>query len=445
MLTALLLLCVQEPPAEPPRPEVAEDRFLPDLHGTLSARYRLRATSDESDQDLYEFLNARYGDPEKDEFSSAHRGGASENTFALILTMRMAEDLDGDRRVDGFNLFDSRDDTFQHGWNARLYALYAQWRLQGARLRAGRQTVDELPEALPIDGLSVLATPAAEVRIGLFGGKPVNLYESETAQDLAGGGWVAVEPWTGAMARLEYLHLKDENQFGLFRDDLVGLTLEQRWGAIRAWGRATALESEARDATLRLTAATPDLVVDASATYLFEQVQALSFGIDPFATFLLPLEPYVQGTLRVSKPIGGRFGVDAVATAKRLTSEGDEGAYNHEFTRLSLVPHSNGWPFADVSLSIAADWWRSTADDFWTLGGDATWKAHPKLTLGVGTSFALWTLDEITGEERERVRIGYATAKWKAAKDLVIDAKASVETSDLDTITTLSVGVRRDF
>jgi hypothetical protein len=417
---------------EPPRPEAAEERFLPDFHGTFSAKYRLRTTSDESDQDLYEFLNARYGDPEKDE-------------FALILTMRMAEDLDGDRRVDGFNLFDSREDTFQHGWNARLYSLYGQWRLEGARLRAGRQTVDELPEALPFDGFSVLATPAADLRVGLFGGKPANLYESATDQDLAGGAWVAVEPWNGAMARLEYLHLKDENQFGLFRDDLVGLTLEQRWGALRAWGRATALESEARDAALRLTAATPELVVDASATYLFEQVQALSFGIDPFATFLVPLEPYVQGTLRISKPIGERFGVDVTATAKRLTSEGDEGAYNHEFTRFSLTPHASRWPFADVSLSISADWWRSTADDFWTLGGDATWKAHSKLTLGVGTSFSLWTLDEITGEERERVRAAYATATWKAAKDLVIDAKASVETSDLDTITTLSVGVRREF
>jgi len=425
MLGVLFVLMVQEgAPLESPRS--SEPKDVSPIHGRLTAKYRARWTGSDRDQDLYELL-------------TLDASLAPEVTGAL--SARFAEDLDGNRSVAGRYVFDSLDDSYHRGSTARLYAAYVQYEAHGTLARIGRQPA-EVAEAVTFDGIS-LREQFDGIVVSVFGGKPANLFESAVVRDVTGGAWIEGAPWPRGRVRLEYLHLEDENLFGLFRNDLVGLVLEQGTGPLFAWGRATALEGEARDATARLTLTLPELVVDAQGLFQFETIQALASGIDPYATFLLPVEPYAQATLRLSKSFGERFTLDLASTSRKLTSRGDEGTYNREFTRWSIAPRAT--LHARLTVSASFDFWQSTADDFWTLGGEAAWTAAKDFTLSAGSAFTLWTFDAFTGEERERVRSVYALLRWKLNRELSADVRASVERNDIDTFTTVEVGVKRGF
>lgn len=428
------LLLVQDPPVAPP-PGVAESKppWMESLHGTVVAKYRARWTDKDADSDLYEYLTLSWGNPERD----AIRACAS---------LRFSEDLDGQTDTDGYYVFDSRDDTYQHDATSHLYTAYVDLNL-GFRLRGGRQTLEGIPEAVAMDGGLAQIALHERVSVAAFGGVPVNHFESSPANDLMYGGWIEATPWSRSQLRLEYLHLEDENVFGAFEDDLLGLAAEQGAGPYRLSGRYTWLEDASRDVTGRLTAgfAAWGFLLEAQATYLFERQQALSYAIDPYSLFLIDLEPYVQSSLRASQSLGGGFFLESSATVRELTKKEDEGVYNREFVRWNVTPRANGWPISEISLALSGDYWRSTADDFWTVGGDLSWTLHPAIEAGAGSSYALYSLDLFTGEEHERVRLVYTSLRLRLAEGSFIDARFSIEENDVDRFKMLEVGVRRAF
>jgi hypothetical protein len=431
-----LLLLQQEPPAGVPDPALRESSWISPLHGSLRARYRLRWTSDQSDNDLYEYLALTYGDPEKDRVTAS-------------ASARFAEDLDGERDEQGAFVFDSPDDTYRRAATARLYTAYLDvnrlW--EGARLRAGRQILEEFPEAIPVDGGTFRGLFFDRVTLGLFGGRPVNLFESSPRGDATYGGWLHVEPWSRGRAGVEYLHLEDETAFGAFDDDLIGIRLEQGSGPLQLHARHTLLEGQNRETVLRVNGSFPDpgIALYGQANYLHERQQALSYALDPYAILLLDLEPYVQVSLGASKSFGAALTVDASAVKRELVEDADETAYNHEFARWTLSPRFSDWPLANVSWSVAGDFWQSSGDDFWTLSGDVSWRARDVLTLSAGTSYALYTLDAFSGQERERVRLVYASLRWQVRTGFVLDVRFSVEDSDVDRIRALEIGIRHAF
>lgn len=396
----------------------------------------MRWTGDASDADLYQYLALTWGDPKKDPVTAS--AGA-----------RFAEDLDGERNVNGFHPFDSLDDSYRRGSTGRLYTAYVDFHrpLPGLRVRAGRQFLDEMPEALPLDGALARFEVSPSFSAAGFAGRPVNLFESSPSGDLMYGGALEAHPWRDGRLRFEYLHLKDENAFGLFKDDLFGLSVDQSLGAASVHARYTALEGESRDLTARAAASFPeaDLLLQARVNYLFKTQQAFSYPLDPYSLFLLELEPYVQFDVRASKNFGAHFGLDGSVTVRELSEDGDEAPYNHEFVRWNLTPRADGWPIEGISMAVPVDFWDSSRDDFWTVGWDLLWRAHPRLALGAGTSYALYTVDAFTGEERERVRALYGTVRFKLAEGSTLDVRLSLEENDLDTFRTLEVGVRHAF
>ncbi len=434
MSLLLVLLLAQDPQAVPPvRAEEPKSKWMESLHGTLAAKYRARWTGRDSDSDLYEYLTLSWGDPEKDAVSAC-------------ASLRFSEDLDGQTDTSGYYVFGSRDDTYQHDATSHLYTAYVDMNL-GFRLRGGRQTLEGIPEAVPMDGGLAQVDLHERISVAVFGGVPVNLFESSPANDLMYGGWVEATPWSRGRLRLEYLHLEDENVFGAFEDDLLGVSAEQGAGPYRLSGRYTWLEDTSRDVTGRLTAgfARWGFLLEAQATYLFERQQALSYAIDPYSLFLIDLEPYVQASLRASQSLGGGFFVESSATVRELVKKEEEGVYNREFVRWNVTPRADGWPVSGVSFALSGDYWRSTADDFWTVGGDVSWALHPAIEAGAGTSYALYSLDLFTGEERERVRLVYTSLRLRLAEGSFIDARFSFEENDVDRFRMLEVGVRRAF
>lgn len=429
----MILLCLQEtahPPGIPQDPPVASP--LDRLQGTLRVKYRYRATSDESDSDLIEIISLAYG--------------TSKDFVSAGLSARLAEDTDGNRNVEGYYPFTSLDDKYSSFATQRLYTAYLDFRPDEGRtlIRAGRQILDEFPEAVSMDGALVRYQAGATVSLSAFGGLPVNPFEASPSGDVMYGASAEWRPAPTGRYRVEYLHLRDENLFGLHEDDLLGVTVDESSGPFTLHARYTALEGESRDVVGRLGAVVPDaeFQVQLQGAYVFHRIQALSYAIDPYASILMDLQPYADLTLRASKGFGGTVFIDASFTAREFVRDGVETEYNHEFKRLEVAPSLR---LDGVTLRVAYDYWKSTGDDFSTLGGDVAVELHRNILLSAGSSYALYSIDAFTGEERERVRLYTMALTWRTSTSSVIEARFTYEDSDLGLFRILEVGFRHAF
>ena len=441
VLVVLLGTLQQENPSPPPvqdQPPKDAASFLDPLHGTLRVRYRYRSTTSDSDSDFYEYLTLAYGNPDKDLVSGA-------------LSARFAEDTDGNQNVKGFYPFTSVDDRYRSFATQQLYTAYLDLRPDEGRFlfRGGRQILDEFPEAVPMDGGLARYFVVPQVAISAFGGVPVNPYESSPAGDAMYGASAEWKPDAGGRARyrVEYLHIRDDNLFGLHRDDLVGFSLDEGYGPFSFYARYTLLEGESRDLVARLTAVAPDVdfQVQLLGTYVFRQIEALSFPLDPYSSFLMDLEPYADLTLRASKGFGNYLVIDGTFTARELVRSGVETTYNHEFKRVEIAPTLRNWPLQGLVLRISGDYWNSDATDYWTWGGDLSLPLHRTMTLMLGSSYSLYTIDQFTGEEHDRVRLYTVAFKWQVKASSFIEARFTLEQNSIDTFHILEVGFRHAF
>ena len=442
MFQALVIfLCVQESSPSPPvqaAPSSDSSTVLDPLHGSLGVRYRYRATSGESDSDLYEIVTLAYGNPQKDLITAG-------------LTARLAEDTDGNRTVQGYYPYTSLDDRYRSFATQRLYTAYLDVRPDEGRilLRGGRQVLEEFPEAVSMDGGLIRYQAGTQLAFAAFGGLPVNPFESSPQGDSMYGAsveWMP-DPAGRGRYRVEYLHLRDENSFGLHKDNLVGVSLDEGNGPIALHARYTVLEGESRDLVGRLSASVPDaeFLVQFQGTYVFHQIQALSYPLDPYASFMMDLEPYVDLSFRASKSFGNTLSLDALFTSRQLAREGTESPYNHEFKRVELAPCLRNWPAEGFSMRVMWDGWNSSADRFWTLSGDVSVPLHRDILLSAGSSYALYSIDAFTGEEHQRVRLYTFSLKWKTDRSSSIEARYTLEENDLGTFRILEIGFRHAF
>jgi len=400
--------------------------------------YRYRATSGDSDTDLYEILTLTYGNPDRDPVTAA-------------LCARFAEDLDGNRNVQGFYPFTSVDDARRSFATQRLYTAYLDYRTTGREfsLRAGRQILDEFPEAVAMDGGLARVQIGSRVTLSAFGGIPVNLFEPSPSGDAMYGAsaeWVP-DPDRRGRYRMEYLHIRDENVYGLHKDDLLAWSLDEGWGPFAVHARYALLEGESRDVVARLTGGIPDaeLLFQVQGTYVFHQIGVLSYALDPYSSFMMDLQPYFELSLRASKGFGEVVSIDAAFTVRELVRDAPETTYNHEFKRVEISPMIRKWPLEDLSLRVSADYWNSSATDFWTISGDLSWALHRDITVSLGSSYALYSVDAFTGEERDRVRTYSVGVKWKVSKGSCIDTRFMLEDTSVGTFRVFEFGFRHAF
>lgn len=435
----VLLLLQEDLPKGPPVPPKDDPAFfLNPIQGTLTLRYRYRATSTDSDSDLYQFLTLSYGDPQKDAYTAA-------------LSARFAEDLDGNQSVRGYYPFTSLDDSYRSSATQRLYAAYLEARPpdSGITVRAGRQTLEDVPEAVLMDGALVRLQVGSHVQLSMFGGIPVNLFESSPQGDAMYGAsaeWIP-DPSLPGRYRVEYLHITDNNLFGLHKDNLIGISMDEGAGIFRFHARYTLLEGTSHDLVARLSGSFPDagFLVDFQGTYNFHQVEALSYALDPFASFMMALEPYVDLVARASKSFGEIVAVDASFTSRQLIRQGVETTYNHAFKRVEVTPKLLNWPLPGITVSLSGDFWDSSAATFSTLGGDVSWALHRDIVLSAGSSYALYSIDAFTGEEHDRVRLYTASLRWKVARGSSFDVRYTLEVNAVDTFRIIEFGFRHAF
>jgi hypothetical protein len=289
----------------------------------------------------------------------------------------------------------------------------------------------------------------SRVVLSAFGGIPVNLFEPSPSGDAMYGASVewSPDPERRGRYRMEYLHIRDDNVFGLHKDDLLAWSLDERWGPFAFHARYTLLEGESRDVVARLTGGVPDaeFLFQVQGTYVFREIDVLSYALDPYASFLMDLEPYFEISIRASKGFGEYVSIDAAFTARELVRDVPETTYNHEFKRVEISPMIRRWPLEGLSLRVSADWWNSSATDFWTISGDLAWDVHRVLTLSVGSSYALYSVDAFTGEERQRVRTTSFGVKWMVSKGSSIDVRFMLEDTAIGTFRVFEFGFRHAF
>src|SRR5688572_723745 len=188
------------------------------IHGSLSLRYRARSSGDDRDHDLGGLLALDLADP-RVSWITGH------------LQARVDADLDGEDGV-----FQELSDTYDGSVVGKLYLAYADIELAArpedspGTLRVGRQSDPRLPEVLRLDGLAYRTRPMGknELELGAYAGIPVHLYESSSDGDRSYGTFAEGRPWRGGRARLDWMHLEDDEVLGEHRDDLLSLGLWQR-------------------------------------------------------------------------------------------------------------------------------------------------------------------------------------------------------------------------
>jgi hypothetical protein len=429
------------PPAPPPEtvPVCMPNEPLC-VRGSVAARFRARTSGDGDDFDLYEYLTLRVRDDD-------HPGWSGS------LHARLAEDLDGEGDDGSFFVFDSVDDTYDSAVTGRLYHAYANYRPCSGpveEVRIGRQYVDA-GDGFLVDGVRATSAPLdarRQVRVHAFVGLPAHLYEGSVEGDFIVGAGVTGRPWRGADARVDWVHVEDENEFyGKPVNDVFTAELRQRFSScfsVRGWYQQVDDDPRTLAGSFLAYLWRSDWTVRGSARSQLGREHALVFDVDPYFAVVQTLEPYWDAHLAASKGIGECFSAEAGVTLRRLWDEDDEGTFNREFERLHATLSTWRWPARSLSLAVTGEWWWSH-DEATSIGFEAEWKPSRCLKVVLGTDYALYRTDLYTNSERLDSRGWYLRASYGTSERWKADLSVRIEDDDFDTYATIQGGVRFEF
>jgi hypothetical protein len=405
-------------------------------HGSVSVEYRLRSGDDDTDQDLYKWLDLRFGD---------------ENTDRLSATIfaRSTWDLDDQRKDRREYEFTSTADKYDSSYNVRLYSAYATYRPKNGPIevgRFGRQYV-YAAETFHVDGVwaeSAVLDRDHRITAQVYGGVPVHLYESSPSGDWIAGGNVSAQPFRFTRATLDYVHVTDDFE-GTVRDDMTALRVWQRatpW--LNLYGRASYLHG-LRDAEMRATGAweEQDLMVQAAYFVLLEDKdEEFTTEFDPYYSVLHTLTEYDQLKLRAVKGFGEDIVVEAGADIRNAD---DEGTYNRDVTRFYAIP-----TFADLfwersELSLIGERWSGDGQRIETLGGEFSKQFTDDLEVTVGTDYSMYGYDAFRDRESNHVRSFFYEVRWDITERMDLRLRHVHEEDDEETYDVVTLGLTLAF
>ncbi len=430
----------------------AVQSLIDKIHGSFRFEYRFRSTPNEVDQDLYSSLAVDVGNPELDKFSGSIFG-------------TLATDIDGrstsPSNASGETLYHVLD-TYDDSTHGRLYHAYLDVNRAGSisRLRLGRQ---ELLTGLPawLDGGSVDVEPLNRTTITLYGGVPVNLYESSAGGDHIYGGQIRSTPlrWdhlgeTTIVA--EYQRYVDESKdFGKHEDDVVNVRAWQElaeYGDIE--GRIFFLEGHLSDWSVTGRGRLPLMDLTLEGHYKRHTLTTRDYSdryTDYFA-ILGALERYQEYGLRVYKGLSNRFGVEAGFRSKRLLEQDDQNRSNTDFTRYFAGLDSDDFLVSGLSAGLFFEIWKASQNDEFFVGFDLDYRASELLRLEAGSSYSefKYETDDLGNllsldTRKDRVRDVFVGLKYELNRHRRVRVRYAVERSELDTINTVSVVLVQDF
>lgn len=434
-LAAPLAAQDDETPDSPPDLAAAEPAFP--VHGSLWARVRSRATSDQDDTDLFTNLRLDFGDVEQ--FGFAGR----------IAGVGLA-DLDG--RDDGEYSFYGTYDSYSSRVQGRLHLAYLDMPEKGVLdvIRLGRQQLYSTPEFAWFDGLSVERGRAdkGELVVGAFVGAPVRLFNLDGGNDIMSGAHAEVVPWEAAHLRLDYMRFEDESLIGTGGNDLLEAKLRQGiYPGVELSGSYSNLDTRDRDMEFGLTSygLGEDLVVRASWYELLEPQGTLANELDPFTSSTYQLNPYKQGRFLISKGFGESLVLEAGADVRRVSNDADQAEYNHDFERYHFSSTFLDLGETGVDVTVTGESLRSTDTDTDTWALDFEKELTDGTRLNLGSDYALYKYDQFLDAERDNVRSYYVGLRHAWRDNVTMDLDYVYEKDDLDEYNTIRIGMRWSF
>ncbi len=412
------------------------DDMIAGAHGSISAEYRLRSGDDDTDQDIYSWLDLRLGDENRDRISA---------TFYA----RSTWDLDGQRKNRERYEFTSIADTYDSSYNVRLYSAYLTFRPNNSPVemaRVGRQYV-YAAETFHVDGLyaeSAVLEEGTRLTASVYGGVPVHLYESSPSGDWIAGTSVSVEPLRGTRATLDYVHVTDDFE-GTARDDTTALRVWQRatpW--LNLYGRATYLHG-LRDAEARATASfdEQDLMVQVSwFTLLEDKDEEFTTEFDPYRAVLHTLSEYDQYKLRAVKGFGDDVVVEVGADVRDADTEG---TFNRDVQRYYVTPSFVDALWDDSEISVVAERWSGNGQRIETYGGELTQTFSDKIEASIGSDYTMYGYDGFRDRERNHVRSVFAELRWDLTETLALRVRHVHEEDDEETYDVFTLGLTLAF
>lgn len=428
-----------------PKQQKKDSKFP--IDGYIKVKYRIRWTddfspfsSDNTDQDIYEYLNIDFGDE-------------SRNRVTAHLYGRATQDLDGARDVKGFYIFDSITDTYKSSLNLRLYHAYIDinsfWIF--SKMRVGRQYLYDTPEILYIDG-GLVETKSIEkagnLTFGIYGGLPTHLFESSVEGDVIFGLYSTWQFLPSNKMRVDWTYIRDVNFLGLNNNNLFGISF---WQTIakqyHIYLQSTILDSRWRDITIKGTYNNPDKNFWVSGYFkrLNETQKQLSIQFDPYFVVAQELFPYNQYQIDLYKGLGEHISISSGIMIRDLQDENKSNRFNREFRRFYITPaYHIKKPIMDISLIL--EWWDGAGtEDIKTAGLDITTTCSKKLKISIGTYYSLYKYDYYLDIERQNVRTYYLKAKYQLKDNIKIDGRFELENTQSLNIYTFDLGVRYDF
>ena len=425
-----------EPVEDLPPDLVVSEPVFP-IHGSLWARVRSRATSDEDDTDLFTNLRVDFGDV--DQFGFAGR----------IAGVGLA-DLDG--REDGEYSFYGTYDSYSSRVQGRLHLAYIDMPEKGVFdvIRLGRQQLYNTPEFAWFDGLSVEhgVRKNGDCVVGAFVGAPVRLFKIGGGNDIVSGMHAEFGPWEAAHLRLDYMRFEDESLIGKGANDLLEAKLRQAiYPGVELSGSYSNLDTCDRDMEFALTSygLGQDLVIRASWYELLEPQGSLANELDPFTSSTYQLNPYKQGRFLISKGFGESLVLEAGLDARRVSNDADKAEFNRDFERyhFSSIFFDLGGTGVDLTTTVESLRSTDTDTDTWALNLEKELADGTRLSLG--SDYALYKYDQFIDAERDNVRSYYIGLRHAWRDDLMIDLDYVYESDDLDEYNTIRIGMRWSF
>lgn len=425
-----------------------------ELNGTVSTwidwRRGHRSANIRQDLDAATDLDLHYGPRSRD--------------WSVDLFIRGTADLDGRRPSYEPGIYNGILETYDHAVQPWLYRASAQKKLAIAigslaeitSARIGRQYHTD-GDFLWFDGLEISGRIPSKKRTSItgsvFGGKQVRLYESATDDWLAGGNLIF--GFGNARLSLEAYHLEDRDRTGVIRKDNVGrVALATPLGSrLRFDASGRYIDGEELDGRARLTANLPrnmQLHIDGRVqkedrgTHATElDAASLIFGRSVGAT----RRAFYQYGGDLFIPVTEKLSIDVGGLIHEARSQNLTDTYNFEYDRFfATVSLSDIKIFrrkTDLSLTLEAyetfnDWTR-------TASGEARMALTKTLTGTVGTSFAIYRYDYLTGTVRDDVRTGTAKLEWRPKQPLTLEARYDLEDDDQRLHHYGRLGARYDF
>lgn len=409
------------------------------VHGSISNRYRFRTTGGVSDHDLEAMGTLDFGDQMQDRVSGSVQVGG---IFQLNGT-------------DTGSPFTSVYDSFSSPAVERIYQAYADFQDLGPleKIRAGRQSRYEFGW-LYYDGATLESRTVDGVKFTLYGGVPVHLYETSIGNDPGDwmvGGAFQVDPASWARIRLEAVHLKDDTSgyraaVGKNEDTLIGWSLWLDSGQTVSFSsRFTAFQDQVRDvdAEMRLWVPERELTTRIRFYSLLKAIGVREVDVDSYG-FVGAYEPFVEGSVILTKGFGQRFFVDTGFVGRTLLAQNVSSAFNHGYNRAFLTLSTVDLPIQGMSLAATGDYFHGTdnvlKNDVFAGSFSADqefWER--RIRASIGTGYYLYRYNLYTGEDEEDVRTYFArvTGKiWKSLEGRLTYEMEQNSTNDFHTVDT---------